>query len=142
MFLSREADIRGFYHFSVIYYTLERAKNQHCRLRILLPFSYCIVFLFFVLAYHYLPLVFKRNDLQKLCCYATILYTILAIMRSPYRDLDMTTYLDENSSSGRPISLRGERTFMTTYLTTYGAKIEKSMREKVARNKWFYKIAG
>ena len=63
-------------------------------------------------------------------------------MRSPYRDLDMTTYLDENSSSGRPISLRGERTFMTTYLTTYGAKIEKSMRAKVARNKWFYKIAG
>ena len=63
-------------------------------------------------------------------------------MRSPYRDLDMTTYLDENSSSRWTISLRGERTFMTTYLTTYGAKIEKSMREKVARNKWFYKIAG
>ena len=31
---------------------------------------------------------------------------------------------------------------MTTYLTTYGAKIEKSMRAKVARNKWVYKIAG
>ena len=54
----------------------------------------------------------------------------------------MTTYLDEKSSSRWPISLRGERTFMTTYLTTYGAKIEKSMRAKVARNKWFYKIAG
>ena len=100
------------------------------------------LFLIFVLAYHYLPLVFKRNDLQKLCCYATILYTIFTIMRSPYRDLDMTTYLDEKSSSRWPISLRGERTFMTTYLTTYGAKIEKSMRAKVARNKWFYKIAG
>ena len=56
-------------------------------------------------------------------------------MRSPYRDLDMTTYLDEKSSSRWPISLRGERTFMTTYLTTYGAKIEKPGREKVARNK-------
>lgn len=42
--------------------------------------------------------------------------------------------------SGRPISLRGERTFMTTYVTTYVAKIEKLGREKVARNKSFLRI--
>ena len=93
------------------------------------------VCLIFVLASQFLTLIFKRNSLQKFCYYATILYTIFAIMRSPYMRSHFDHLFWVKIFSGRPISLRGERTFMTTYLTTYGAKIEKLGREKVTRNK-------
>ena len=91
--------------------------------------------LIFVLASQFLTPFFERNNLQKFCCYATILYTIFAIMRSLYMRSHFDHLFLGKISSGRPISLRGERTFMTTYLTTYGAKIEKLGMKKVLRNK-------
>ena len=80
----------------------------------------------------------KRNFfeyLQKFCYYATIPYTIFAIMRSLYMRSHFDHLFYGYFFSGRPISLRGGRTFMTTYLTTYGAKIEKLGMKKVIRNK-------
>ena len=44
----------------------------------------CAICLFFVLASHILTLFPERNNLHKFLCYATILYTIFAIMRSLY----------------------------------------------------------
>lgn len=96
------------------------------------PFETSAEFFFSLfLASHYL----KPKTLAKVLLLRYNPYTILAFMRSLYMRSHLDHLFRREFLSEPPISLRGERPFMTTYLTTYVAKIEKLGREKVARNK-------